>query len=71
MFKPIHLLFAALLIGIAPKLGAQAAGQQLKVTPSASYCRTDGLREEKGQGQGSSPAHPPASVLLTRQNWLS
>ena len=59
MLKPIQLLFAALLIGIAPTLGAQAAGRQSQVKlPQATVARMVAVKKK---AKGANLPHPSAS----------
>lgn len=59
MSRQTHCLLAALLIGVAPKLGAQATSQQSKVTlPGASVTRMVAVKKKP---KGSSYPRPSAS----------
>jgi hypothetical protein len=59
MSKPIHFLFAALFVGIAPKLGAQAVGREVQVTiPRATAARMVAVPKK---AKGRDIPHPPAS----------
>jgi hypothetical protein len=63
MSKPIHVLCVALVIGIAPRLGAQASSQQSKVAlPRATVARMVAVKKKpKGASYRSSAAERAAS----------
>jgi hypothetical protein len=62
MSKPFFFLSAALLLGIAPRLEAQAAGGQAKVTlPVATVARIVAVKTIKTRIKGATLRKPSAS----------